>query len=330
MSNKILWSRLFAFFLAFVCCFAIAEELPGAIVTPTPVLPEQESSLLQLGGLLQLVNRQNKVSKTYVPELVQPDVQTRKASLEKNILMRPEAALALEKMFQAAYLENGYTLLAASGYRSFGIQQILFNSKVEDTGSREKAQWRVAPAGTSEHQLGLAMDIQAPSHLNLNTAFGSTEEGAWAGENAHRFGYILRYKTDWRDLTGISDEPWHFRYVGIAHATAMYELDIPLETYVEYAKLLPAYVLEGGSHVLLVGLIGAMMKGEETESLDILRSADQPDREMALRNATIPFLQEGSTYEEVLWYAYPTPKPTAQPRVDTDTEYSLTEPNTGG
>lgn len=291
--------------------------------TPAPVI--QVAPILELGGNLVLVNAQNRISKTYVPEdLVKPDVQTRKKSLEDNILMRPEAARALERMFEAALHEKGHTLFATSGYRAYGIQQILFNAKVEEVGSKEKAQRRVAPAGTSEHQLGLAMDVQAPSYLNLNPKFGETPEGIWVGENAHRFGFIVRYKTEWRDITGISDEPWHIRYVGIAHATALYNLNIPLETYLEQARLLPEYVLLRGNNYLLQGLIGQMITGQMPEALSILRQAGSPDeQDKAMRDATAPFLPEGTSYDEALWYAYPTPKPTSAPRVDDDEETSL-------
>lgn len=288
--------------------------------TPAP-LAQTQSSILESDGDLALVNRANRISKTYVPEnLVQPKVSTRKESLQERIHMREHAARALEAMFEAALLEEGYTLYATSGYRAYGIQQILFNSKVEEVGSREKAQRRVAPPGSSEHQLGLAMDLQAPSHLNLSQAFGDTDEGKWAGENAHRFGYILRYKTAWRDITGVSDEPWHFRYVGIAHASAMHDLDIPLETYVEHAKALPEYVLRGANHVLLAGLVKELMAGNHPPVLDDLRKAAPNEQAEALRLATLPMLSSDQTYEDVLYYAYPTPKPTAAPWTDEDEE----------
>lgn len=314
------------FFLLLLCCvllwtgFALAQTE----ATPPPDPPVQLPALLQLGGPLVLVNRDHRISKAYAPEdLVQPMVSTRKESLKERIHMREEAAKALETMFDTALGEAGFTLYAVSGYRSFGHQQILFNTKVAEVGSREKAQYRVAPPGSSEHQLGLAMDIQAPNHLNLSQAFGDTEEGRWAGENAHRFGFILRYQAQWRAITGVSDEPWHFRYVGIAHATAIRQLDIPLETYWEYAKALPEYVLSRGSHPLLAGLIGEMMEDRRPAQLDLLHSAESAEQEAALREATLPYLTAGQSYEEALWYAYPTPKPTAAPWVDEDEEIAL-------
>jgi D-alanyl-D-alanine carboxypeptidase len=316
--------RLIAIVLVCVCVLLVsAAEVPAPEETPAPI--SRVSSLLELGGNLALVNAQNRISKAYVPEdLVKPDVKTRKKSLENNILMRSEAAQALERMFEAALSEQGHTLYATSGYRAYGIQQILFNAKVEEVGSEKKARRRVAAPGTSEHQMGLAMDVQSPSQLNLNPKFGQTPEGIWVGENAHRFGFIVRYKQEWREITGISDEPWHIRYVGIAHATALYHLDIPLETYVEYARLLPEYVLVRGNNYLLEGLIKQMIAGQTPEALKALQQAAHPDEEdAAMRAASAPFLPEGTSYEEALWYAYPTPKPTSAPRVDEDEETSL-------
>ncbi len=307
---------------------AIGGGAQTALPLPSPP-PSAQPAILSLGGALFLVNREHRVSKAYEPEdLVAPRVGTRKASLKDRILMRKSAAEALENMFRAAFQEAGYTLFAASGYRSFGIQQILYNSKVQEVGSREKAERRVAPPGSSEHQLGLAMDVQAPSELNLNANFGNTEEGRWVAQNAHRFGFILRYKEGWRAITGYSAEPWHIRYVGIAHATAIFQLDIPLETYLTAASRLPEYVLTGASHPLLVGLIEPLAAGETPEALQALAGATASEQDERLREATAPFLPEGTSYEQALWYAYPTPRPTAGPRVDTDEETSL-YPETG-
>lgn len=301
-----------------------AESVPPQAAESTPAPVSQLPAVMEQGGTLFVVNGKNRISKAYAPEdLVKPDVQTRKKSLENNILMQREAAKALEKMFEAALHEKGHTLYATSGYRAYGIQQLLFSAKVEEVGSKEKASRRVAAPGTSEHQLGLAMDVQSPSQLNLNPRFGQTPEGIWVGENAHRFGFIVRYKQEWRDITGVSDEPWHIRYVGVAHATALFHLDIPLETYTAYAQLLPEYVLNRGNHYLLEGLIGQMMAGKTPEALSDLRQADAPGQDAAMRAASAPFLPEGTSYDQAVWYAYPTPRPTSAPRVDEDEETSL-------
>lgn len=100
----------------------------------------------------------------------------------------------------------------------------------------------------------------------------------------------------------------------------MHDLDIPLETYVEHAKALPEYVLRGANHVLLAGLVKELMAGNHPPVLDNLRKAAPNEQAEALRLATLPMLSSDQTYEEVLYYAYPTPKPTAAPWTDEDEE----------
>lgn len=309
--------------------FAVHGEEPPEDIAPqdtsapdTAATQPPDHSWLSDSGILRLVNLEQRITKDYEPhDLVVPKVATRKKGMDNNIRLREEAARALQRMFTAAEKEAGHVLYAASGYRSFGIQQILFSSKVEAVGSKEKAQKTVAPAGTSEHQLGLAIDIQSPSQLNLNRQFGDTEEGKWAQANAHRFGFILRYKREWTEQTGYLYEPWHFRYVGLAHARAIYALDIPYETYLAQMEKLPEYVLQGASDLLLIGLYQQMSGAEQPASFP--QSADSEGQAAALRAATLPYLPEGKSYEEVLWAIYPTPKPTAGPRVDLDEESLL-------
>lgn len=283
---------------------------------------QQPATVFSQGDLLFVVNKNNKLTSEYKPDdLVTPRVATRKKSLQDSIQLRKEAAEKLEEMFLAADIEVGLTLFAVSGYRSYGIQQINFNSKVDESGSRDKAMRTVAPAGASEHQLGLAMDIQSKNFLNLNAGFGETIEGQWLQENSPRFGFILRYKKEWQDVTEFSYEPWHFRYVGIAHAKAIQTLNIPLETYMEYLALLPSYAVYGGSDVLLSGVIGDLIKGNRQVLLLLLSGRGNEDA--TLRAATKGYLLPGVTYEQALWANYPTPRPTSAPRVDDDEEVSL-------
>lgn len=184
---------------------------------------------MNLGGNLFLVNRDFMISADYEPEdLVMPDVD----GTSSSIRMREEAARALESMFQAAKDEAGYKLLAVSGYRSYGKQSVIFSNKVSKVG-RKEAMLLVAPPGSSEHQLGLAMDLGCARSTGLTSGFGKTPEGIWVAENCHRFGFIIRYKEEWTEITGYSYEPWHVRYIGIEHAERIHKLDIPLEYYVD-------------------------------------------------------------------------------------------------
>ena len=183
---------------------------------------------MNLGGNLYLVNREFAVSSDYAPDdLVLPNVKR----TGNTVMLRAEAANALEQLFAAAK-EQGHTLVAVSGYRSYRTQSNIFARKVNSVGKRA-AMLLVAPPGTSEHQLGLAMDIGCQGEMGLESSFGRTEEGKWVAQNCHRFGFIIRYKEEWTDITGYAYEPWHLRYIGKEHAQRVWEADIPLEYYIE-------------------------------------------------------------------------------------------------
>ncbi|MCL2810318.1 MAG: M15 family metallopeptidase [Clostridia bacterium] len=179
---------------------------------------------------LILVNRENRAP-IAAPSLVLPDVPPARSGNASNVYMQPNAANALEQLFAAAQVEQGYLLYAVSGYRSAGTQGAIYERRVEQSGEAAK-RW-VAPGGFSEHQTGLAMDVTGASvrDLGLTQRFGDSEEGLWVAHNAHRFGFIIRYQRGWEQITGYNYEPWHLRYVGLEHAARMYELYIPLEEY---------------------------------------------------------------------------------------------------
>ena len=178
-------------------------------------------------GLLFLVNRQYTVSEAYEPaDLEMSDVpgQVRR--------MRSEAAEALREMFQACKEEIGVQLLSISGYRAYERQEGIYKRKLRSVkGNVEKAQEYVAPPGSSEHQLGVAMDIGQKHKIHLEVSFADTEGGKWCRENCWRFGYILRYDEPWEGITGYKYEPWHFRYVGKEYAKEIHDANVPLETW---------------------------------------------------------------------------------------------------
>lgn len=188
-------------------------------------------------NVMALVNKEFYLPEDYTPEdLVRPDVTFSFGEVEiEKSLMRKEAAEALEKMFTAA-AKNGIELYAISGYRSYSRQKSLFEAEVNRVGI-EKAAEAVAIPGASEHQSGLAMDISSKSNkFYLNEAFADTTEGKWLKDNAHRFGFILRYPKEKIDITNYMYEPWHFRYVGIKAATIMYKHNWTLEEYFNEVK----------------------------------------------------------------------------------------------
>lgn len=192
----------------------------------------QMEDQLSLGGNLFLVNKEYMIGADYVPDdLVMPDVKKSSSA----VLMRKEAAQALEEMFAAAK-EEKITLVAVSGYRSYQTQRAIYNRRRKAAGKAHVERF-VAVPGASEHQLGLAMDVSRSKTAGLKASFGKTKEGIWLAENCYRFGFILRYRQEWEDVTGYGYEPWHIRYVGKEHALRIRELDVPLEEYVEALHL---------------------------------------------------------------------------------------------
>jgi D-alanyl-D-alanine carboxypeptidase len=188
-------------------------------------------------NVLALVNKQYVLPGNYIPnDLVRPNVAFSFGDLSvEKAFMRKEAASALEKMFTEAK-NSGIELYAVSGYRSFKTQNSLLNAEISHVGE-EKAVQAVAVPGSSEHQTGLAMDIGSKStNLYLTEGFADTAEGKWLAENAHRFGFILRYPKGKEGITHYEYEPWHFRYVGVQAATTIYKHNWTLEEYFQEVK----------------------------------------------------------------------------------------------
>ena len=150
------------------------------------VMPHQDPT-----DVLILVNKQNKAP-TVPVTLVKPDVTPTKPPVAENIYMRPEAARALEALFAGA-AEDGITLYATSGFRSYATQKAIFDRKAAERGE-QAANRSVAKPGYSEHQTGLAMDIEGETTLGtgLTAAFGESPEGIWVAEHCHEYGFIIR------------------------------------------------------------------------------------------------------------------------------------------
>ena len=181
-----------------------------------------------------LVNKQLFLPDGYEPEdLVVPEVEFSFSGNHEKSQLREEAAKALEELFEASKSE-GLKLYAVSGYRSYRRQYDLFRYNVRKDGLEKTLRLSALP-GTSEHQTGLAMDISTGSvSYLLNQKFGQTPEGKWLADNAHKFGYIIRYPEGKELITGYSYEPWHLRYVGKELAKHLYENDLTLEEYYEF------------------------------------------------------------------------------------------------
>lgn len=146
----------------------------------------------------------------------------------------------LTDMFKAA-AGDGVNLIVCSPYRDISLQEKLFDRKMKKyiasgysyMDAYKEASAVVTVPGTSEHQLGLALDIVCDYYSQLNAGFGETEAGKWLMDNAYKYGFILRYPKDKEEITGIIYEPWHYRYVGVAAATIIHDNNMCLEEFIE-------------------------------------------------------------------------------------------------
>ena len=147
----------------------------------------------------------------------------------------------LQQMFDDMRAQGVYPVVA-SGYRSAEKQQSLMDDKIQEfedqgespTQAQADAKLWVNPVGYSEHQTGLALDVIAPGGT-LN-GFKNTQQFVWMRDNAHRFGFILRYGDGMEYITGYKFEPWHYRYVGREHAEVIRREGLTLEEYLYYYK----------------------------------------------------------------------------------------------
>ena len=137
--------------------------------------------------------------------------------------------------------DEGYSPLICSSYRTPEKQESLFQERIDELISQgypekeaqAKAATSVARPGTSEHQLGLAVDIADQNYQALDAAQADTPTQQWLMNNSWKYGFILRYPQDKSSLTGIIYEPWHYRYVGLDAAREIQERGICLEEYLE-------------------------------------------------------------------------------------------------
>lgn len=291
-----------------------AEE-DETIVAEAPFVPATEIDL-ELGSITILVNKEYTLPESYRPDdLVQVNVHFNIKKYDERTLLRKEAARALEKLFAAAE-KNGYILSGVSGFRSYERQKKIFTNNIAVKGKDYTLRYSAVP-GTSEHQTGLAIDVSSErSSYKLVTSFGSTPEGIWLAQNAHKYGYIIRYPRDKSEITGYAYEPWHIRYVGKPLATYLYKNDLTLEEYYNYTPS-PGFDFEA-TYADLINYIpkvtvapidsDGVIIGENGEIIDVNDPEDTADSELPEDEATV------------------TPKPTKPPKDEASEEVKPTKP----
>ena len=198
----------------------------------SPLTAAQAQALLDDPRMI-LVNRTHKMPEDYPVETKECGSAT-----AINKTLQTEAAEAFLSM-QAAAARDGVDVRMQSGYRSVSYQKKLYDNKTQyyrdkglsEAAAREKAAAIVNPPGCSEHNCGLAADLNSPEHTTLDTGFADTAAFRWLCENAEQYGFILRYPKEAESVTGITYEPWHWRYVGRDNALAIRASGLSLEEY---------------------------------------------------------------------------------------------------
>ena len=209
-----------------VAADAMADAAPGQKDSRTKqahqAKKEQEWNLL-------LVNPWNRVPENYEPELTY---------LRNGQAVDSRCYPELQQMIDDCRAAGFEPLICAS-YRTIEKQEALFEDKearliregYPENEVEDEAAKVVAYPGTSEHQLGLALDIVDVSYQQLDTEQENTPVQQWLMKNSWKYGFVLRYPTDKSDITGIIYEPWHYRYVGKEAAAEIYENKLCLEEY---------------------------------------------------------------------------------------------------
>ena len=195
------------------------SETTPPVVEPVSKWPITYSSS-EASSITVVVNKKHKLPSTYVPDLTGVT----------GGQMRPEAAQAMTSLlFKANEASVGMKII--SSYRSYNTQVTTYQKWVNQQGQAEADRGSARP-GHSEHQTGLAADLGNPDgSCNLLACFGTGAQGIWLANNAHTYGFIIRYPDSKESLTGYQYEPWHVRYVGVDAATAVYQSGQTLDQY---------------------------------------------------------------------------------------------------
>ena len=205
-------------------------------------LTADEARAMLANPLMVLVNHTSKMPDDYTF-----DTKECGSATAVNKTLQTVACDAFLEMQKAA-AADGVTVWMQSGYRSVKYQTSLYERKTkyyldkgyDNAAAREKAAAVVNPPGYSEHNCGLAADLNSPEHTGLDEGFEKTAAFRWLCEHAGDYGFILRYPKDAEDKTEIIYEPWHWRYVGVENAAKINASGLCFEEYIETLQSIAA------------------------------------------------------------------------------------------
>ena len=190
---------------------------------------EEETTFNSEDWKLVLVNKQHPIPDDYEFEL---------GTISGSMQCDERVIAPLFDMLKAARAE-GVNLIVCSPYRDIDRQTMLFGNKVDRymgggmsyMDAYNLASQAVTVPGSSEHQIGLAVDIITDGYSSLDEGFGDTAAGKWLADNSAKYGFILRYPSGKEEITSIEYEPWHFRYVGVDAANVITDNGLCLEEF---------------------------------------------------------------------------------------------------
>ena len=192
---------------------------------------QMDEEEVKLPWNMVLVNGDHPMEEGYVPQLKE---------LEEGLSLDSRIIDAAKEMLADAK-KAGLHIDICSAYRSVERQEQVFGESMKERVKDGMSYWdafnetalNVAIPGTSEHALGLALDLISNQYTELDERQETTAEAKWLKENCHKYGFILRYPPEKTNITGIIYEPWHYRYVGVEDATEIMKLGITLEEYLQ-------------------------------------------------------------------------------------------------
>ncbi len=219
---------------------SVTSDIPSESSSNEPTSSENTSSVGKHAPdpddwNLRLANLDN-----YLPDgfTVETGLITQAYASKNKMEFDARAVDELNAMLKAAN-DSGVNIFVVSSYRSVSYQTGLYNNEVQkwvnqgydNESAKKKAATIVAVPGTSDHNLGLAVDLNS-----VEESFENTRQFTWLQEHAEEYGFVMRFPKNKQDITKIIYEPWHYRYVGVEAAKEMNKLDMCLEEYVVYLR----------------------------------------------------------------------------------------------
>lgn len=189
-------------------------------------------------GNLQLINGSHAYLFRESDQLV--DVKTNKNKsyklMDTKMKLNKEMVGALNSMMRHFEEATGkHDMIMTSGYRNLADQGEILQEKMNALGEKQALEWAMLP-GYSEHHSGYAVDMSIYTDEGNYIKYKGQGEYAWINQNAYKYGFIRRYTEDKREITGVLDEQWHYRYIGVPHAYVVTANDFCFEEYSDYLK----------------------------------------------------------------------------------------------